>query len=73
LNPIEECWSKIKGEVRKTPFGKYEILADKIEEAAQKTTAKDNQGWICNNSQKFSLKCLNMERIRLSLFQIYHA
>lgn len=36
LNPIEERWSKIKGEVRKTPVGKNEILADKIEEAADK-------------------------------------
>jgi transposase len=41
LNPIEECWSKVKSEVHKTSLAKSEMMADRIEEAAKKVTIKD--------------------------------
>ncbi|KAI8889104.1 hypothetical protein K501DRAFT_171798 [Backusella circina FSU 941] len=62
LNPIEECWSKIKGEVRKTPLLKNEMIADRIEEAVKKVTPEDCQGWI-RYSRRLFTKCMNMERI----------
>ncbi len=43
LNPIEECWAKIKSVVRKTPLAKNEIIADRIEEAAKTVTEKKLQ------------------------------
>jgi hypothetical protein len=46
LNPIEECWSKIKQEVRKTPLTKNEIIADRIEDAAKTVTVENCRGWI---------------------------
>ncbi|KAI9469007.1 MAG: hypothetical protein EXX96DRAFT_492593, partial [Benjaminiella poitrasii] len=46
LNPIEECWAKIKSVVRKTLFGKNEMIAYRIEEAAKTVTAKNCRGWI---------------------------
>ncbi|ORE00855.1 hypothetical protein BCV72DRAFT_218377, partial [Rhizopus microsporus var. microsporus] len=48
--------------VRKTPFGKNEILADRMEEAAKKVAPKDCRGWI-RHSQKHFSKRLNMERM----------
>lgn len=45
LNPIEEFWSKIKGNVRKTPLLKNEMIADRIKGAAKKVTPEDCQGW----------------------------
>jgi transposase len=59
LNPIEECWAKIKQEVRKTPLAKSEIIADRIEEAAKKITKENCRGWV-RHSQKFFAKCLGM-------------
>lgn len=59
LNPIEECWAKIKQEVRKTPLTKSEIIADRIEEAAKKITKENCRGWV-RHSQKFFAKCLDM-------------
>lgn len=41
LNPIEEFWANIKSVVRKTPLGKNEMIADRIEEAAKTVTAKN--------------------------------
>lgn len=43
LNRIEECCSKIKGEVRKKPLLKNEIIADRIEDAVQKVTPENCQ------------------------------
>ena len=62
FDPIEECWSNIKGKVRKTPLLKSETIADRIEEAAKKVTTKDCQGWIHHPLVLFT-KCMNMERI----------
>ncbi|KAI8888416.1 hypothetical protein K501DRAFT_141539, partial [Backusella circina FSU 941] len=45
LNPIEECWSKIKTKVRKSPLQKNEILATRIQEAAKTISAKDCKGY----------------------------
>jgi transposase len=40
LNPIEECWAKIKKEFRKTPLKKNELIADRIEDAAKRLQQK---------------------------------
>ncbi|KAG1146555.1 hypothetical protein G6F37_001371 [Rhizopus arrhizus] len=61
LNPIEECWAKIKSVVRKTPLAKNEMIADRIEEA-KAVTAKNCRGWIRHSQRQFS-KCRNMERL----------
>lgn len=62
LNPIEECWAKIKAEVRKVPLKKNELLADRIEEAAKTVTAKNCRGWI-RHSKSFFGKCLDMDDV----------
>ncbi|KAG0746722.1 hypothetical protein G6F57_002704 [Rhizopus arrhizus] len=41
LNPIEECWAKIKKEVCKTPLKKNELIADRIEDAAKRLQQKN--------------------------------
>ncbi|KAG0750197.1 hypothetical protein G6F57_010982 [Rhizopus arrhizus] len=62
LNPIEECWAKIKSVVRKTPLAKNEMIADRIEEAAKAVTAKNCRGWIRYSQRQFP-KYRNMERL----------
>ncbi|CEP18228.1 hypothetical protein [Parasitella parasitica] len=62
LNPIEECWAKIKSVVRKTPLAKNEMIADRIEEAAKTVTAKNCRGWIRHSQRQFP-KYRNMERL----------
>lgn len=57
LNPIEECWAKIKAEVRKTPLKKNELVSDLIEEAARNISKKSCKGWI-RHSQQFFGKCM---------------
>ncbi|CDH61137.1 hypothetical protein RO3G_03680 [Lichtheimia corymbifera JMRC:FSU:9682] len=62
LNPIEECWSKMKGQVRKTPLSSKDSLVVRIQEAAKTITRKDCRGWI-RHSQKYFVKCLDMQPI----------
>lgn len=61
LNPIEECWPKMKAVVRKTPLKKHESLASRIQEAAKTVTAKDCRGWI-RHSQFYFDRCLDMQK-----------
>ncbi|KAG2215415.1 hypothetical protein INT45_005444 [Circinella minor] len=44
LNPIEECWAKIKQEVRKTPLAKSEIIADLSKKQQKKLQKKIVEG-----------------------------
>ncbi|KAI9356466.1 hypothetical protein BD770DRAFT_323261, partial [Pilaira anomala] len=51
-----------KSVVGKTPIGKNERIADRIEEAAKTVTAKNCRGWA-RHSQRQLPKCRNMERL----------
>lgn len=41
LNPIEECWSKIKSGIRRNPLKKDDELTPRIAEACNTVTTKD--------------------------------
>ncbi|CDH60001.1 hypothetical protein RO3G_03680 [Lichtheimia corymbifera JMRC:FSU:9682] len=62
LNPIEECWAKIKKQVRKTPLSSNDSLATRIQVAAKTVNAKDCRGWI-RHSEKYFNSCLDMKHI----------
>ena len=53
LNPIEECFSKWKGLVRRTPLENRETLIARIEEASLAITPADCNNWV--NHSVFSL------------------
>lgn len=59
---MEVCWSKIKGELRDTPFGNNEMIADRTEKAVKKVKPEDCQGWI-RHSRRLFTKCMNMEGV----------
>lgn len=46
LNPIEECWPKIKKNIRRNPLNKSDMLTSRIAEACKQVTVADCQGWI---------------------------
>lgn len=46
LNPIEQCWSKLKALLRKAAARSYEALDRAISEAIKAITASDAQGWF---------------------------
>ncbi|OBZ82979.1 hypothetical protein A0J61_08975 [Choanephora cucurbitarum] len=46
LSPIEECWSKIKKNIRRNPLDKSDMLTSRIAEACKQVTVADCQGWI---------------------------
>lgn len=46
LNPIENCWSKVKEYLRSTAARSYEALDQAITEAFQAVTPKDMIGWF---------------------------
>ncbi|KAI9482700.1 MAG: hypothetical protein EXX96DRAFT_450622, partial [Benjaminiella poitrasii] len=54
--------SKIKGEARNIPFGKNEMIADRIEEAVKSVVPEDCQSWI-RHSRELFIKYMNIERI----------
>ncbi|KAG1453538.1 hypothetical protein G6F46_009171 [Rhizopus delemar] len=45
LNPIEECWSKIKKIIRRSPLDKADSLTPRITEACSQITVEDYKGW----------------------------
>jgi len=46
LNPIEECWSKLKAWLRKQAARTIEALQEAITEAIQHVTLTDIEGWF---------------------------
>jgi transposase len=46
LNPIEECWSKLKAWLRKQVARTIKALQEAITEAIQQMTLKDIEGWF---------------------------
>lgn len=45
LDPIEECWFKIK-KIKRNPLDKSDTLTPRIAEAYKKVTVSNYQGWI---------------------------
>lgn len=58
LNPIEEMWSKVKYNLRRSPFETGESLTPRIMNASATVTQEDCQGWIRHSRSKFE-DCLN--------------
>ena len=46
LNPIEECWSKLKAWLRKQAARTHEALEQALTEAFQLITSDDARGWF---------------------------
>ena len=46
LNPIEECWSKVKGILRSIGARTYEALEQAVAQALAAVTATDALGWF---------------------------
>jgi transposase len=60
LNPIEECWAKIKSQIRRNPLSKDDVLSDRIAEACKTITIDDCQGWI-RHAETYWDRCLQKE------------
>jgi hypothetical protein len=60
LNPIEECWSKIKKNIRRNPLDKTDQLTPRIAEACTLITKSDCQGWI-RHAETYWERCLQKE------------
>jgi transposase len=59
LNPIEECWSKIKKNIR-NPLDKADTLTPRIAEACKQVTASNCQGWI-RHAETYWDRCIKKE------------
>lgn len=60
LNPIEECWAKIKSRVRRNPLSSLNTLTPRIQEACRSVTTEDCLGWT-RHSETFWDRCLDKE------------
>ncbi|KAG2213333.1 hypothetical protein INT45_013200 [Circinella minor] len=60
LNPIEECWSKIKKLIRRNPLDERDTLTPRIAEACLKVTVEDCNGWI-RHAETYWDRCLEKE------------
>lgn len=60
LNPIEECWSKIKKNIRGNPLSKLDQLTPRIDDACATVTVQDCIGWI-GHSESFWDRCIAKE------------
>jgi transposase len=46
LNPVEECFSKIKNFVKKHPLDDQEGLCGRIKKGSYEISKKDCEGWV---------------------------
>jgi transposase len=60
LNPIEECWSKIKKNIKRNPLDKSDTLTPRIAEACKQVTVTDCQGWI-RHAETYWDRCIQKE------------
>lgn len=60
LNPIEECWAKIKSNIKRSPLDSSSKLTPRIIEACKSVTVQDCLGWI-RHSETYWDKCINKE------------
>jgi transposase len=54
LNPIEECWSKLKAWLRKCAARTVSTLQEAITEAIQQVTSNDAKGWFRHAGYQFN-------------------
>ncbi|KAI8877529.1 hypothetical protein K501DRAFT_197968 [Backusella circina FSU 941] len=60
LNPIEECWSKIKSNIKRNPLDTNSMLTPRIVEACQSVTVADCIVWI-RHAETYWDRCLQKE------------
>ncbi|CEP15026.1 hypothetical protein [Parasitella parasitica] len=60
LNPIEECWSKIKSNIKRNPLDKADNLTLHLPGPCGSVTVQDCQGWI-RHAETFWDRCINKE------------
>ncbi|KAG1249600.1 hypothetical protein G6F68_013235 [Rhizopus microsporus] len=60
LNPIEECWAKIKSNIKRNPLDTNSKLTPRIVEACQSVTAEDCMGWI-RHAETYWDRCMDKE------------
>lgn len=60
LNPIEECWSKIKKLIRRNPLDKADTLTPRIGEACCQITIDNCKGWV-RHAETYWDRCLANE------------
>ena len=48
LNPIEQCWSKIKGHLRGAKAREQKTLSNAISDALSSVSSRNSQGWFRN-------------------------
>lgn len=60
LNPIEECWSKIKKHIRRNPLDKADTLTPRITQAIATVTPEDCKGWV-RHAETYWDRCLDKE------------
>ena len=60
LNPIEECWSKMKKLIRRNPLDERDTLTPRIAEACLQVTVEDCNGWI-RHAETYWDRCLEKE------------
>lgn len=48
LNPIEQCWSKIKGHLRGAKAREQKTLSNAISDALNSVSSRNSQGWFRN-------------------------
>lgn len=60
LNPIEECWSKIKKHIRRNPLDKANTLTPLVAEATATVTTEDCEGWV-RHAETYWDRCLDRE------------
>lgn len=61
LNPIEECWSKIKSGIRRNPLRKGDELTPRIAEACNTVTTKDCLQWV-KHAESYWERCIQKEK-----------
>lgn len=57
---IEECWSKIKSNIKRSPLDKADNLTSRLPGACGSVTAQDCQGWV-RHAETFWDRCINKE------------
>jgi transposase len=60
LNPIEECWSKIKQNIRRNPLEEGDELTPRIAGAFCTVIVEDCQGWI-RHAETYWDRCIQRE------------
>jgi transposase len=56
LNPIEECWSKVKGVLKKLKARTREALDKAVAVAVDSVTPADIAGWFCHSGYAAHIK-----------------